>query len=132
MGNFSGQFIALDFTAERYKQVTGSQLYLLTSHQDDEEASEEELMIPAFEKDPSAPSISTRWSPGENDGLLGTCYGPHDHLKGSPSISPSLKLHDDEYWFGGTLAEHKECFEANVPTTLNVAYGNISQASKIL
>lgn len=47
MGNFNGEFIALDFTAERYKQVTGfptPRLYLLTRHQDDEEASEEELM----------------------------------------------------------------------------------------
>ena len=125
MGNFTGEFIALDFTAEIYKQVTGfptPRLYLLTRHQDDEEASEEELMTPAFEKDQSASSISSTCYPGENDVLRETCYGPHEPFKGSPPSSPSLKLHEDEDWFGGTLVEHQECFEANVhvPTTLNV------------
>ena len=82
------------------------------------EASEEELTALAFEKHPSALSISTRCFPSKNDGLLETCFGPHEHLKGSPCTSPSLKLHEDEGWFGGTLAEHQECSEANVPTTL--------------
>ena len=88
-------------------------LYLLTIHQG-EEASEEELTALAFEKHPSSLRISTRCFPGKNDGLLETCFGPHEHLKGSPS----LNLHEDEGWFGGTLAEHQECSEANVPTTL--------------
>ena len=69
-------------------------------------------------------------------GLLETCFGPHEHLKGSPCTSPSLKLHEDEGWFGGTLAEHQECSEANVPTTLLLwrkwwSYWNINRASKL-
>ena len=90
-------------------------LYLLTIHQG-EEASEEELTALAFEKHPSSLRISTRCFPGKNDGLLETCFGPHEHLKGSPS----LNLHEDEGWFGGTLAEHQEYSETNVPTTLQL------------
>ena len=107
MGNSSGEFTALHFTADRVPVAK------TTIHQG-EEASEEELTALAFEKHPSSLRISTRCFPGKNDGLLETCFGPHEHLKGSPS----LNLHEDEGWFGGTLAEHQECSEANVPTTL--------------
>ena len=67
----------LQFTAEKYKQMTGfrmPRLYLLTRHEDDEaqdDPSEDDLMTPTFYEE-NAASPPTGSSLGENDGLIGT------------------------------------------------------------
>ena len=84
MGNFSGEFIIfmqdggkpLEFTAEKYKRITGfavPRIYLLTRKQDqesEEDHSEDNFLTPTFEK--KAASLPTTLSLDENDGLIGT------------------------------------------------------------
>lgn len=84
MGNFSGEFIIFkrdgdqpfQFTAEKYKQITGlpvPRLYLLTrkqDHESEEEHSEDDLMTPTFEEKAASPQ--TTLSLDESDGLIGT------------------------------------------------------------
>ena len=84
MGTFSGEFILfmqdggkpLQFTAEKYKQITGlpvPRIYLLTRKQDhgsEEDHSEDDFMTPIFEKKAASPP--TTLSIDESDGLVGT------------------------------------------------------------
>ena len=84
MGNFSGEFIIfmqdggkpLEFTAEKYKRITGfavPRIYLLTRKQDqesEEDHSEDDFLTPTFEK--KAAGLPTTLSLDESDGLIGT------------------------------------------------------------
>ena len=84
MGTFSGEFILfmqdrgkpLQFTAEKYKQITGlpvPRIYLLTRKQDhgsEEDHSQDDFMTPTFEKKAASPP--TTLSIDESDGLIGT------------------------------------------------------------
>ena len=84
MGNFSGEFLIfmqdggkpLQFTAEKYKQITGfavPRIYLLTrkqDHESDEDHSEDDFLTPAFENKAASPP--TTLSLDESDGLIGT------------------------------------------------------------
>ncbi len=90
MGNFSGELIMfmfggkpLEFTCEKYKQLTGfatPRLYLLTRHEDEFEQdnpSEDDLMTPTFEE--NAARLPTSYSDGENDGRNETSREPQEH-----------------------------------------------------
>ena len=84
MGNFSDEFIIFkqdgdqpfQFTAEKYKQITGlpvPRLYLLTrkqDHESEEEHSDDDFMTPTFEEKAASPQNTL--SLDESDGLIGT------------------------------------------------------------
>ena len=84
MGNFSGDFLIfmqdggkpLQFTAEKYKQITGfavPRIYLLTRKQDlesEKDHFEDDFLTPTFEN--KAVSPPTSLSLDESDGLIGT------------------------------------------------------------
>ena len=120
MGNFSGEFIMfmedggkpLEFTCEKYKQLTGfatPRLYLLTRHEDEfeqDDPSEDDLMTPTFEE--NAARLPTSYSHGENDGRNETSREPQEYCEANLATSLSLGENDGLI---GTSTERQKYFE---------------------
>lgn len=119
MGNFSGELIVfmkdgekpLEFTCEKYKQVTGfatPRLYLLTRHEDEfeqDDPSEDDLMTPTFQE-----HAATSYSHGENDGRNETSCEPQEYCAANLATSPSCSLGENDGLIG-TSTERQKYFE---------------------
>ncbi|XP_068726598.1 uncharacterized protein [Montipora capricornis] len=121
IGNFSGEFVRfmndggrpLEFTAEKYKQMTGfpvPRLYLLTRDKNDsseaDDSSDDELMKATFEENAASPPTSSSY--GENKRLIGTSTERPEDFQASPTTSPYFGENDGLI---GTSAERQKYFE---------------------
>ena len=97
MGNFSGEFLIfmqdggkpLQFTAEKYKQITGfavPRIYLLTrkqDHESEEDHSEDDFLTPTFEKKAASPPTTLS--------LLTKVTGLLEHQRSVKNILKTLR-----------------------------------------